>query len=238
MHADDGGWHLYYNMASLLWKGVSLEFEMGSDQFGLMLGALLVISHALFVPVTYLATTAGLGQIWGELDSFTDCCVGFSTVLFGLKIIMNHSTVGDRAVGYWGMSFPVQAKYAAWAELVLISLISPNASFMGHLCGILAGLIWLHSGLLRDYGIGQAAGVAAAAARQAVHSAAGGRSHHAGRDWGSGTTGAGFAGGGGAGSYSAAAAAARAGAAHSTSGTNTVHARHNTQTGRIVEELD
>lgn len=30
-------------------------------------------------------------------------------------------------------------QYAAWAELVIIQLVMPNVSFVGHLCGILAG---------------------------------------------------------------------------------------------------
>lgn len=33
-------------------------------------------------------------------------------------------------------------KYAAWAELLLIHLLVPNASFIGHLAGILSGLIY------------------------------------------------------------------------------------------------
>ena len=31
-------------------------------------------------------------------------------------------------------------QYVAWVELVIISLVTPNASFLGHLAGILAGL--------------------------------------------------------------------------------------------------
>lgn len=32
-------------------------------------------------------------------------------------------------------------QYVAWVELVIISLVTPNASFLGHLAGILAGLL-------------------------------------------------------------------------------------------------
>nr|CAD7432320.1 unnamed protein product [Timema monikensis] len=39
-----------------------------------------------------------------------------------------------------GVLLPV--RYAAWAELVLIHILVPRASFMGHLAGILAGLIY------------------------------------------------------------------------------------------------
>jgi hypothetical protein len=32
-------------------------------------------------------------------------------------------------------------QYLCWVELVVISMMNPQASFVGHLCGILAGLI-------------------------------------------------------------------------------------------------
>lgn len=34
-------------------------------------------------------------------------------------------------------------QFAAWAELVVAQLLIPNASFFGHLCGILAGLLYV-----------------------------------------------------------------------------------------------
>lgn len=36
-----------------------------------------------------------------------------------------------------------ELQYGAWAELVLIQLVTPNASFVGHLAGILAGLLYV-----------------------------------------------------------------------------------------------
>jgi rhomboid domain-containing protein 1 len=68
------------------------------------------------------------------------CAVGFSGVLFGLKVILTHNSPGWGSVA--GFSVPV--KYLAWAELVFIQFITPNASFLGHACGILAGLLHLY----------------------------------------------------------------------------------------------
>ena len=42
------------------------------------------------------------------------------------------------------MGIPIGSKYAVWAELVLIQIISPNASFVGHLAGILVGLAHIY----------------------------------------------------------------------------------------------
>lgn len=41
------------------------------------------------------------------------------------------------------MGFRVNTRYAVWLELVLISVLVPNASFLGHLCGILAGVLYV-----------------------------------------------------------------------------------------------
>lgn len=41
------------------------------------------------------------------------------------------------------MGFRIHTRFAAWLELVLISVLVPNASFLGHLCGILAGILYV-----------------------------------------------------------------------------------------------
>ena len=132
LHGDD--WHLYYNMASLLWKGVQIEPHMGPLSFGIMVAFLTVVSQALYIAVGWLALTgAGYSGIWSS------CAVGFSGVLFGLKAILNAHSPTETVV--WGWRLPT--KYAAWAELLLIQMVTPHASFTGHLCGILAGLLYL-----------------------------------------------------------------------------------------------
>ena len=45
VHAGD--MHLYYNMSSLLWKGVQIELAAGSAAFVAMCATLLVLSHGL-----------------------------------------------------------------------------------------------------------------------------------------------------------------------------------------------
>ena len=41
------------------------------------------------------------------------------------------------------LGFQVDLRYAIWVELVLISVLVHNASFLGHLCGILAGILYV-----------------------------------------------------------------------------------------------
>ena len=71
------------------------------------------------------------------------CAVGFSAVIFALKVLCTHDTHGVNSF----LGLPVPSKYIFWFELVYISLISPNASFVGHLAGILVGLAYIHGPL-------------------------------------------------------------------------------------------
>ena len=88
-------------------------------------------------------------------NTFNSCAVGFSAVLFSLKYVWNR--YADSNTNVFGISVPT--KYAAWAELVMISLVTPNASFVGHLAGIMAGMLYIHvpqmpivRGLMNRYG--------------------------------------------------------------------------------------
>jgi len=60
-------------------------------------------------------------------------------VIFALKVLTSSETPPGME---WMHFMWVPTRYAAWAELILIHLLVPNASFMGHLAGILAGLIY------------------------------------------------------------------------------------------------
>ena len=59
------------------------------------------------------------------------CAVGFSSVIFALKVLVN----SDSLASIFDLS--------AWSELLIIQLLVPNASFIGHLAGILAGVAYV-----------------------------------------------------------------------------------------------
>lgn len=134
-HGDD--WHLYYNMASFLWKGLSLERRMGSLKFLLLNLLLAVSSNAMLVL---------LAELWGRSQNdasvLATCAVGYSGVIFALKVITTHDLPAGSTTSLMGF-ISVPTRLAVWAELVLISLLVPNASFMGHLAGILVGLLYV-----------------------------------------------------------------------------------------------
>ncbi|KAK2846623.1 hypothetical protein Q5P01_009622 [Channa striata] len=131
-HLDD--LHLYFNMASFLWKGIRLERRLGGPWFLYLLSV-----FSLLTGVMYLLLEAVLTQITQDQSYSLACAVGFSGVLFALKVLNNHYHPGN--VTYM-MGFTVSNRYASWVELVLIHITSPGTSFIGHLAGILVGLLY------------------------------------------------------------------------------------------------
>ncbi|KAL6850425.1 hypothetical protein ACP4OV_021052 [Aristida adscensionis] len=126
--------HFFVNMTSLLWKGIHLESSMGSAEFASMIAALLGLSQGIT-----LLMSKGL-QLYGDNTSYYyHHAVGFSGVLFGMKVVLNAMT--DDFIMLHGLVIP--AKYAAWAELFLIQALVPGTSFLGHLGGVLAGFVYL-----------------------------------------------------------------------------------------------
>lgn len=138
LHA--GEWHLYYNMASFMWKAVSLERHYGSGFFAYMIAVFSVATGLLYMVLNY-ALAELLGQ-WSYIDS---CAVGFSGVIFALKVVAMglHRGRMTTIMGY----LPIPVKYAVWAELLLISVLFPNVSFVGHLAGILVGMAFVYGPL-------------------------------------------------------------------------------------------
>lgn len=132
--------HLVYNMLSLLWKGIQLETSMGSIEFASMVAALLTMSQGMT-----LLLSKSLLLFNYEKAYYSEYAVGFSGVLFAMKVVLNAQT--DDYTFVHGVLVP--SRHAAWAELILIQLFVPDVSFLGHLGGILAGMLYLH--LKRSY---------------------------------------------------------------------------------------
>jgi len=102
---------------------------MGSFNYALLVGYAWLTSHFITIIID------------SALEVNT-CAIGFSAVLFCLKYIWNSSPSSHGYTSIMGIA--VTTRYAAWLELVIIQLLTPNASFTGHLGGILAGVLYIH----------------------------------------------------------------------------------------------
>jgi len=131
-HADDT--HLYYNMLSFLVKGKTLERRFGSPYFAYLLCVFTILTSVIYVALQVLLT-----EVFNDLHYYKTCAIGFSGVIFALKVLTTHySERGYQR--YFGIT--ISDKYAVWAELLAIQLMVPNASFTGHLAGILVGILY------------------------------------------------------------------------------------------------
>ncbi|XP_047317059.1 rhomboid-like protein 14, mitochondrial [Impatiens glandulifera] len=131
-HLDEP--HLVYNMMSLLWKGIQLENSMGSLEYASMVSVLLGLSQG----ITLLLAKSMLLFNYDKAY-YQEYAVGFSGVLFAMKVVLN-----SRAGHYTNVhGLIIPARYAAWAELIIIQMFVPGTSFLGHLGGILAGIVYL-----------------------------------------------------------------------------------------------
>ena len=133
-HLDD--WHLYYNMASFLWKGISLERSLGTAGFLYVLAVFSMLTNIILVVLDIL-----LASVFNDPSYLYTCAAGFSGVIFALKVLTTFN-LPSGVSNVMGI-FPVPIRYACWVELVLIQLLVPNASFTGHLAGILVGLLYV-----------------------------------------------------------------------------------------------
>ncbi|XP_063763663.1 rhomboid-related protein 4 isoform X2 [Eleginops maclovinus] len=131
-HVDD--WHLYFNMASFLWKGIHLERRLGGPWFLYLLCVFSLLTGGLYLVLEFVLTELTQDQSYSMA-----CAVGFSGVLFALKVLSNHYHPGGAT---YVMGFPVSNRYVSWVELVLIHMTSPGTSLIGHLAGILVGLLY------------------------------------------------------------------------------------------------
>ena len=121
--------HLYYNMISFAMKGIHLERRHGSLRFIVMLLFMTGLTGLIYVGLCVMAS-----EYFNDASYLNQCAIGFSGVVFALKVLTNESD------GNFGL-FTVPKKLAIWAELLIIQILVPNSSIIGHASGIIAGII-------------------------------------------------------------------------------------------------
>ena len=128
--------HITLNVATLLcWLGPSLERNiLGSLQF-LYLNFIFVFFTSI-IHFLLLST-----ETWIFSHSISnDCTIGFSAILFTyLSIHTNLSTSQNN----FPFFFQLNNKLYPWLLLIFCQIIFPNASFLGHLSGIIVAQLYL-----------------------------------------------------------------------------------------------
>lgn len=123
--------HLGMNMVSLVSLGSSLEPLFGSLGF-----FFLITLYTLFIGVTFLALATAAAFV-GATSFWWQSAVGFSGVLFALAVDESSlSPAPSRSV--FGL-FSVPTRLYPWVLMVLLQVLIPGVSFIGHLAGVLVG---------------------------------------------------------------------------------------------------
>jgi membrane associated rhomboid family serine protease len=131
-----GFFHILMNMMSLMQLAPALEQQFGTLPFAAMTAWTIIIEGLLYVSISWLGGTAT-----GDIAWMYHAGVGFSGVLFTYATLESyHTTMQFRSV--FGF-FSVPAKVYPWILLVLLSVVLPGISFLGHLCGILSGMLFI-----------------------------------------------------------------------------------------------
>jgi membrane associated rhomboid family serine protease len=132
--------HVAMNALAFAQLGVTLEARIGTCALLCHIVAFALLTSAVHCCIA-LAALAG-----GERSAYHGASLGFSGVLFALIVIdVSASDPGARAV--LGL-FAVPAWLYPWVMLLVMQLLVHNASFVGHLSGMVVGYAY-HFGLLR-----------------------------------------------------------------------------------------
>lgn len=135
--------HVAFNMMAFVPIGTSLERMQGTLALAHVIGLLIFVGGGAYVAFA----TAASYVPWSITTKVAhQCAIGFSGVIFGL-IVVDNSLTGATQRSIFGF-FYVPAHLYPWTLLVLWQVIMPGVSFLGHLCGVLVGQLYVW-GLLR-----------------------------------------------------------------------------------------
>ena len=133
--------HIGMNMMSFWYIGSSLESLFGTLHFIILTLICVITSNVLYVGAcVFLAMMVFHDVTWLHYAS-----VGFSGVIFSMAVLESFlSPIRTRSV--FGC-FEVPTKIYPWVLLVVLQIMMPNISFLGHLTGLLVGILYVY-GLL------------------------------------------------------------------------------------------
>lgn len=135
-------------MLAELSLGVALEHKLGTT--GIMTATFLIcilasiIQFLCAIPLYYVPSfLKTIDNLFGNwiIGQIFACGAGYSGVLFGY-MVMSGFIYDREAQNLFGV-FSVPTKIYPWVLLIISQFIMPGVSFIGHLCGMLAGYIYI-----------------------------------------------------------------------------------------------
>jgi len=125
--------HIGMNMLSTSAISSALEKKLGTTTLLFSIWWSIFLTAAIYMTIAYGAFVIFRYDAW-----MYQHCVGFSGIIFHLSVLESHLHPGPRSV--FGC-FSVPSSVYPWVLLLVLQLIMPNLSFLGHLAGILTGTL-------------------------------------------------------------------------------------------------
>jgi len=135
--------HLLFNLVALLGIGPVVENQKGSILYALICSLLLLVSESLFLFLQFVLYFAN--QYSFAVPIPQSCVVGLSGLLFALLVI-DCDRVSVRTIPLFGGRIAIRSQWLPWIFLLLTQALLPSVSFLGHLCGIVAGYVYIFGG--------------------------------------------------------------------------------------------
>jgi membrane associated rhomboid family serine protease len=129
-----GFFHLLMNMMSLYQVGAHIEQQFGSGPFFFM-----TLWSILLCGTVYCLLSWAAAWLTGDFGWLLSSAVGYSGVLFSYAMVYAyHTSAPTQSIcGFCD----VPSKLYPWVLLVLIQVVLPNISMMGHLAGVIVGFL-------------------------------------------------------------------------------------------------
>jgi rhomboid domain-containing protein 1 len=123
--------HIGMNMFSLFSIGTSLEAIFGSLRF-----FFLILVYTIVIGIVYLGLAVIEIFVWSPAG-FYGSAAGFSGVLFAMAVDESALSVAPTRSVFGFFSVPT--KLYPWVLMLVLSIIIPGVSLLGHLAGIIVG---------------------------------------------------------------------------------------------------
>jgi membrane associated rhomboid family serine protease len=134
--------HILFNMIFFYFVGRNLEKKIGSVYFFMT-----IICSMIFISFIYLIIVLSMNFLTVGLLGFNEynydfyCSIGFSGILFSIFYVQCNLPSVKESLSYFFGLIPIKSKYSPLCYIVLIQVLNPKASFLGHLAGICCGYL-------------------------------------------------------------------------------------------------
>lgn len=134
--------HVTFNCLALCHLGTRLESLFGTVLFFLVVATCWLFASCSYVGLVYLAYT-----VTNSDAILYQSAIGFSGVIFALAVIESRTDSSNPPTDFFGGRVRLSRFLVPFAMILVLQLLLPNVSLIGHVAGALFGLALSRGGL-------------------------------------------------------------------------------------------